>query len=116
MFEAGHAPDAVRVPVDEWDKAVKTVGIGFNNAAYWEQALGSLGVGPAALAVAYDGGQMTNAARVWFIVQYFGLKAAILNGGWQALSSAAELPLVARPSGSVFRAVPGAGSVGLVDR
>jgi thiosulfate/3-mercaptopyruvate sulfurtransferase len=28
---------------------------------------------------------MTNAARVWFILQYYGLKAVIVNGGWPML-------------------------------
>jgi 3-mercaptopyruvate sulfurtransferase SseA len=71
MFDAGHAPGAVRVPVDEWDKAAKAADVGFANTAYWDHALGSLGVDPSALAVTYDGGQMSNAARVWFIFQYF---------------------------------------------
>jgi thiosulfate/3-mercaptopyruvate sulfurtransferase len=66
--------------------------------------------------VAYDDGRMTNAARVWFILQYFGIKAVILNGGWPVLSSASELPASVEPSKGGFRAVPGAGSVGLVDR
>src|SRR5438105_3974223 len=74
-FDAGHAPGAVRVPVDEWDKAAKVTDIGFGNTAYWDAALGPLGVDPSALSVAYDGGQMTNAARVWFILQYFGVNA-----------------------------------------
>jgi thiosulfate/3-mercaptopyruvate sulfurtransferase len=116
MFDAGHAPGAVRVPVEEWDAAAKAADIGFSKTAYWEDALGSLGVGLAALAVTYDGGQMTNAARVWFILQYFGAKAVILNGGWPALSAAAGLPAGAGLANSVFPAVPGAGSVGLVDR
>src|SRR5713226_133501 len=72
MFDAGHAPGAVRVPVEEWDKAVKATDTGFTKTAYWDEALGSLGVGVSATAVAYDGGAMTNAARVWFILQYFG--------------------------------------------
>ena len=59
---------------------------------------------------------MTDAARVWFIMQYFGGKAVILNGGWPVLSSATGLPIRVGPSRSGFRAVPGAGSVGLVDR
>jgi 3-mercaptopyruvate sulfurtransferase SseA len=59
---------------------------------------------------------MTNAARVWFILQYFGVKAVVLNGGWLALSSATGLPAGAMPRKSGFRASPGAGSVGLVDR
>jgi len=47
MFEGRHAPGAVRVPVDEWDKAAKAAGVGFDNTAYWDHALGSLGVDPA---------------------------------------------------------------------
>ena len=116
MFDAGHAPGAVRVPAEEWDKAAKTGDIGFNKTAYWDEALGSLGVDPSTVAVTYDDGQMTNAARVWFILQYFGVRAVILNGGWTALSAAARLPAGAGPSKAVFRAAPGAGSVGLIDR
>jgi thiosulfate/3-mercaptopyruvate sulfurtransferase len=59
---------------------------------------------------------VTNAARVWFILQYFGVKAVILNGGWPVLSSATGLPAGTVPSKSDFRAIPGSGSVGLVDR
>jgi thiosulfate/3-mercaptopyruvate sulfurtransferase len=115
-FEAGHAPGAVRVPVEEWDKAAKAAEIGFAQTAYWDDAFASLGLDYSAIAVAYDDGRMTNAARVWFILQYFGLKAAILNGGWPMLSSAAEPPPVEKPSRGVFRTVAGAGPVGLVDR
>jgi thiosulfate/3-mercaptopyruvate sulfurtransferase len=115
-FDAGHAPGAVHVPVEEWDKAAKAPDIGFAKTAYWDQALGSLGVDNSAIAVTYDDGRMTNAARVWFILQYFGVKAVILNGGWPVLSSVTGLPAAARPLSSGFRAVPGAGSVGLVDR
>jgi thiosulfate/3-mercaptopyruvate sulfurtransferase len=115
-FDAGHAPGAVRVPVDEWDTAAKAADAGFNKTAYWNHALGALGVDPSAIAVTYDGGQMTNAARVWFILQYFGIRAVILNGGWPTLSAAAGLPPGAGPAKGPFHAVPGAGSVGLIDR
>jgi thiosulfate/3-mercaptopyruvate sulfurtransferase len=116
MFDAGHAPGAVHVPIEDWDKAAKATDIGFAKTAYWDEALASLGVGPSAIAVAYDDGRMTNAARVWFILQYFGIKAVILNGGWPVLSSATGLPAATGPSKGNFHAVPGAGSVGLVDR
>jgi thiosulfate/3-mercaptopyruvate sulfurtransferase len=115
-FDAGHAPGAVHVPIEEWDKAAKAADIGFAKTSYWDEALGSLGVDHSAIAVTYDDGRMTNAARVWFILQYFGVKAVILNGGWPALSSTTGLPTAAKPSRSGFRATPGAGSVGLVDR
>jgi thiosulfate/3-mercaptopyruvate sulfurtransferase len=59
---------------------------------------------------------MTNAARVWFILQYYGLKAVILNGGWPALAAATGLPPAAAPAALGFRAAPGSGSVGLIDR
>jgi|SRR6516162_4211750 len=78
--------------------------------------LSALGFDPMVTAVAYDSGGMTNAARVWFILQYYGLNAVILNGGWPALASATGLPSAAPPSAGGFRAVSGSGSVGLVDR
>ena len=115
-IDAGHAPGAVHVPIEEWDKTAKAADIGFAKTDYWDEALASLGVYPSAIAVAYDDGRMTNAARVWFILQYFGVKAVILNGGWPMFSSATGLPTAAKPLRGGFRAVPGAGSVGLVDR
>jgi thiosulfate/3-mercaptopyruvate sulfurtransferase len=115
-FDTSHPPDAVRVPLEAWDKAAKTTDIGFNTTAYWDEALGSLGIGPSATAVVYDGGRMTDAARVWFILQYFGLKSVILNGGWPVLAAARNLPASAEPSAVAFRASPGAGAVGVVDR
>src|ERR1700745_769869 len=116
MFDAGHAPGAVRVPVEEWEAAARAADAGFNKTAYWDDALGSLGVDHSAIAVAYDGGRMTDAARVWFILQYFGIKAVILNGGWPVLSLATGLPASAGLWKGGCRVVPGAGSVGLVDR
>jgi thiosulfate/3-mercaptopyruvate sulfurtransferase len=87
-FGAGHAPGAVRVPLDEWDAAAKAADTGFTKTAYWDDALSVLGLAPTVTAVAYDNGGMTNAARVWFILQYYGLRAVILNGGWPVLASA----------------------------
>jgi thiosulfate/3-mercaptopyruvate sulfurtransferase len=53
-FDAGHAPGAVRVPLEEWDAAAKAADTGFAKTAYWDDALGTLGLGPTATAVAYD--------------------------------------------------------------
>jgi thiosulfate/3-mercaptopyruvate sulfurtransferase len=115
-FDAGHAPGALRVPVDEWDKAVKAADTGFARTAHWDGALGSLGLDQSITAVTYDGGRMTDAARVWFILQYYGLKAVILNGGWPALAAATGVPEGSGPARGSFRPVPGAGAVGVVDR
>src|ERR1700676_2929516 len=115
-FDAGHTPGAMRVPLDEWDAAAKAADTGFAKTAYWDDALSALGLDPTVTAVAYDSGGMTNAARVWFILQYYGLNAVILNGGWPVLASATGLPPGAAASPGGFRAVPGSGPVGLVDR
>src|SRR5712672_1338537 len=112
-FDAGHAPGAVRLPLDEWDAAAKAADTGFAKTAYWDHALTVLAVDPTVTAVAYDSGGMTNAARVWFILQYYGLKAVILNGGWPVLASASGLPPAAAASSAGFRAMPGSGTVGL---
>ena len=45
-FDAGHAPGAVRVPLDEWDAAAKAADTGFTKTAYWDRALSALGVDP----------------------------------------------------------------------
>jgi thiosulfate/3-mercaptopyruvate sulfurtransferase len=115
-FDVGHAPGAVRVPLESWDAAAKSADIGFGDTKFWDEALGALGIGPLVTTVAYDTGAMTNAARVWFILQYFGAKSVILNGGWPALSAASGVPEGAGPSSGGFRASPGAGAVGVVDR
>jgi thiosulfate/3-mercaptopyruvate sulfurtransferase len=115
-FDAGHAPGAVRVPLDAWDAAIKSADTGFEKSAFWDDAIGSLGVGPSVTAVAYDAGAMTNAARVWFILQYFGAKCVLLNGGWPVFAAATGLPPAAAASTGGFKASAGAGSVGLVDR
>ena len=115
-FDAGHAPGAVRVPLEAWDAAAKSAATGFATTAYWNEAFRTLGVGDAVTAVAYDAGAMTNAARVWFILQYFGVKAVILNGGWPALAAAGDVPTAAPPSAVPLQATAGAGAVGVVDR
>jgi thiosulfate/3-mercaptopyruvate sulfurtransferase len=117
-FSLAHARNAVRVPIEIWEAAATSGETSFDNAAYWEQAIDGLGVDASVLTVVYDDGRMTEAARVWFILQYFGAKAVILNGGWPAIERDAGLLRAPRPTPgpSTFRARPGAGSVGLVDR
>src|SRR5262249_26640504 len=115
-FDAGHAPGAVRVPLEEWDAAVKAANTGFAKTAYWDNALSALGLTPNVTAIAYDAGGMTNAARVWFILQYYALRAVILSDGWPVLAAATGLPPAEAASPGDFRAMPGSGAVGLVDR
>ena len=115
-FDARHPAGARRVPVAEWVGFAKAGDTGFDNAAFWEARIAELGVGPDTHAVVYDDGRMTEAARVWFILQHFGATASILNGGWKTLEACCDQVGACAPSAEPFRARPGSGRVGLTDR
>jgi len=51
-----------------------------------------------------DDGRMTEAVRVWFILQYFGAEASILNGGWPAIRDREDLHGLAPNSGTPTKA------------
>lgn len=114
-FEERHPTGAVRVPMETWITASQEEKTSLDNVAYWELQIRALGVGNDTPAVIYDDGRMIDAARVWFILQYFGAKPLIVNGGWPQL---AGMTLTARPPGTSpeFKAQASSGSVGLVDR
>ncbi|MEH2470987.1 thiosulfate/3-mercaptopyruvate sulfurtransferase [Nitrobacteraceae bacterium AZCC 2161] len=116
-FAVGHAPTAVRVPIEQWEAAAKADATSLDNATYWQDAIGALGVGNDDLSIIYDDGRMTETARVWFVLQHFGARALIVNGGWPALSSAVvATPDVIAPLPGRFDAKPGSGAVGLTER
>ena len=113
-FAAGHAPGAVRVPIEDWIAAARTPEGDFANTAFWSDALQSLGLGAGTVAGIYDDGRMTEAARVWFILQYFGLPAVVLNGGWPAVEAAGLSGADPDPRAPDLK--PENGRVGLMDR
>ncbi|MEH2469158.1 thiosulfate/3-mercaptopyruvate sulfurtransferase [Nitrobacteraceae bacterium AZCC 2161] len=116
-FAVGHAPTAVRVPIEQWEAAAKADATSLDNATYWQDAIGTLGIGNDDLSVIYDDGRMTEAARVWFVLQHFGAKALIVNGGWPALASTVVATSdVVAPLPGCFDAKPGSGAVGLTER
>ena len=113
-FEAGHAPGAVRVPIEDWIAAARSTEGNFANTDFWADAFKALGVGTGSGAGVYDDGRMTEAARVWFILQYFGVPAVLVNGGWSAVKDAGLTG--AAPDARALALQPGSGSVGLMDR
>lgn len=113
-FSADKVTHAVRAPVETWEAAARAGETAFDNLAFWQSAIADLGVDGEAPAIVYDDGRMIDAARVWFILQYFGAKAFILNGGRPAIEG--DLPGSAPTASSAFQARPGSGPVGLVDR
>ena len=113
-FAAGHALGAVRVPIEAWVTAARTQEGGLENTAHWATALDPLGIGPDGVAGIYDDGRMIEAARVWFILQYFGVPAVILNGGWPAVQAAGLTSADQDPRAIGLK--PDSGRVGLMDR
>ncbi|MEH2543589.1 thiosulfate/3-mercaptopyruvate sulfurtransferase [Bradyrhizobium sp. AZCC 2262] len=109
--------DIARVPLEVWEAAAKSGETSFENIGYWERAIAALGIDGSLPAVVFDDGRLTEAARVWFILQYFGAQAFILNGGWAAIKDREDVRGVIPNSGTAsFKARPGSGSAALVDR
>lgn len=117
-YAANHLHGAVRVPIETWAEAARSEHNAFYHTAYWENAIRALGLSDDDEVVVYDDGRMVEAARVWFILQHFGAKVRLINGGWPALAEAG-LTLdqdPAQPATGTFTARPGSGEVPLVDR
>ncbi len=84
-YASGHVAGAVRVDPDLWKQESLTEGTGLNHETMWRGRIGALGVSGREPVVIYDDGRMTEAARVWFIFQHFGVpEAGVLNGGYPA--------------------------------
>lgn len=78
-YEAGHAPAARWVDHAAWAKSFGDGG----DAAGWSKRVGALGIDADAKVVVYDDNHAKDAARVWWILRYWGVKdVRLLNGGW----------------------------------
>ncbi|MFT3878248.1 MAG: sulfurtransferase [Gemmatales bacterium] len=88
-YAAGHVPGAVRVDGNEWSKNFQD---GKDKDA-WAVRLGKLGLTPEASVVIYDDASNKDAARVWWILKYWGLNdVKLLHGMWTGWK-AAKLPI-----------------------
>jgi thiosulfate/3-mercaptopyruvate sulfurtransferase len=79
-YQAGHIPVAVRVDHDKWAKAFSQ----HPDQATWAELIGAAGIQDTEIVVVYSD-DVKEAARVWWILRYWGLKdVRLLNGGWHA--------------------------------
>lgn len=79
-YEESHVPNAIRIDHDEWKEVF---GAG-DDAAEWSQRIGNLGIASESPVVVYDDNSSKDAARIWWILRYWGVKdPRLLNGGWQ---------------------------------
>jgi thiosulfate/3-mercaptopyruvate sulfurtransferase len=80
-YQQGHVPNAVWVNHDEW---AKSFGQG-KDAEAWSKRIGSLGLTSSSKVVVYDDNYTKDAARIWWILRYWGVEdVRLLNGGWIA--------------------------------
>src|SRR5512145_1225940 len=83
-FEAGRVPGARWVDAAAWAKAF---GDGAD-ARGWSRRIGTLGIAPATRVIVYDGALLKDAARIWWILRYWGAEdVRLLNGAWKGWKS-----------------------------
>jgi thiosulfate/3-mercaptopyruvate sulfurtransferase len=85
-YERGHVPNAHWVDAAAWARAF---GQG-KDAEGWSKRIGGLGVGPDSRVVVYDANYGKDAARVWWLLRYWGAPdVRLLNGGWHGWKAGA---------------------------
>ena len=106
-FEAGHIPGAVRCPSAQikgtGDANPRLVAPPAEAKALFE----ALGVGDDTLVVAYDRIRNRDAARLWWVLRYYGhANVKVLNGGWKKWTAEGRPsetgPGAPAPSGATF--------------
>ncbi len=76
-YEQGHVPNAIWVDHAGWSKAF---GDG-DDAKGWSQRIAAMGIDGKSKIVVYDDNMSKDAARIWWILRYWGLNdVRLLNG------------------------------------
>jgi len=78
-YDEGHVPNARWVDHAAWAKSFGHGG----EADGWGKRIGALGVGKDTKVVVYDDNTNKDAARIWWLLRYWGVEdVRLLNGGW----------------------------------
>jgi thiosulfate/3-mercaptopyruvate sulfurtransferase len=105
-FQQERIPGARHVDAAVWGRSL---GDG-QDAKGWEARIGALGISADSHVVVYDDGIIRDAARVWWILRYWGLEnVRLLNGGlaaWKAESKALATGPAETPQPAKFEARP----------
>lgn len=81
QYRAGHIPGAVWLNHEEWSRTFAKS----QNPSDWEKRISALAITPDETIVIYDNAKDKEAARIWWILRYWGFDhARLLNGGWHA--------------------------------
>lgn len=85
-YAAGHLPGAVRIEHRQWESDSLSEASGLEHESFWTARIGALGIDGSGTVLIYDGGSMTDAARIWFILQGFGAAdVRVVNGGFPSI-------------------------------
>ncbi len=105
-FDDNRIPGARWVDAAAWAKAFKDG----KDAEAWSRRIGDLGIDGETKVVVYDGSYSKDAARIWWILRYWGVAdARLLNGGWAAWKAAGltiESEKPQAPAAKTFQATP----------
>jgi thiosulfate/3-mercaptopyruvate sulfurtransferase len=87
-YDAGHIPGAVWVDHETWAKAFAKA----QDPNDWAKRIGGVGVeSPKTRVVVYDDALSKDAARIWWILRYWGVRdVRLLNGGWPGWTAGAN--------------------------
>jgi thiosulfate/3-mercaptopyruvate sulfurtransferase len=106
-YAAAHIPGAQRFNIDVVCAPNTASPHMFPSADHFAAAVGAMGITNTDTVVAYDGGKLTGACRVWWMFQAFGhAKAVVLDGGigkWRA-EGRAEENAIAKPNAANYQA------------
>lgn len=87
-FVFGHVPGAVSVDPERLKATSFAAETGLDRREYWREEFGRLGINGRDPVLVYDDGRMTEAARLWFMLQLHGAAdVKVLNGGYRALAA-----------------------------
>lgn len=85
QYEAAHIPNTVWVDHDDWSMTFAKD----QDATHWQKLIGQLGITPDTRVVLYDDHSTNRAARLWWILRYWGIRdVKLLNGGWKGWAAA----------------------------
>ena len=75
----GHVPGAVWVDATTWARTFAS----HQDTGKWAKLIGDLGIDLDKPTVVYDDASAKDAARIWWILKYWGVRdVKLLNGGW----------------------------------
>ncbi len=93
-YDKGHVPNAIQIDGSEWAKNFQDG----KDVAGWEWRLTKLGLFDESTVVVYDDSSNKDAARIWWILKYCGVKdVRLLHGMWTGWK-AAKMPITTNPT------------------